>query len=60
MIEEALQYCISLTEISDNSYAVIFRLSINNLSIPANIQLRNETYQQLQSTINTAVRAHHH
>ncbi|XP_060782649.1 mucin-2 [Neoarius graeffei] len=41
--------------ISDTSYAVIFTININNISMPENPELRNDTYTQVENSINNAL-----
>ncbi|XP_035387773.1 mucin-5AC-like [Electrophorus electricus] len=40
------------TEITDTSYAVIFTFTLTNISMPDNKTLVNNTYSQVQNTIN--------
>ncbi|KAM9476999.1 uncharacterized protein Hap1MRO34_009933 [Clarias gariepinus] len=42
-------------EISNSSYAVIFTISISNISIPENPELKNDTYIQVEDIINNAL-----
>ncbi|XP_053088305.1 serine-rich adhesin for platelets-like [Pangasianodon hypophthalmus] len=44
--------------ISDTSYAVIFTINISNLSMPENPERRNNTYNQVENSINNAVSVH--
>jgi hypothetical protein len=43
------------TEISETSYAVVFTFNVTKISIPEDSQLRVNTSQQVQDTINNAV-----
>ncbi|XP_046719700.1 flocculation protein FLO11-like [Silurus meridionalis] len=42
-------------KLSDTSYVVTFTLNINNISIPENPDLRNNTYNTVQSIVNNAL-----
>ncbi|XP_053088686.1 uncharacterized protein LOC113525486 [Pangasianodon hypophthalmus] len=42
-------------KISDTSYAVIFTFNISNISMPENPELRNDTYNEVESIINKAL-----
>ncbi len=43
------------TEISESSYAVVFTFNVTIISMPENPELRGNTNQQVQNTINNAV-----
>ncbi len=43
------------TEISETSYAVVFIFNVTNISMPENPELRGNTNQKVQDTINNAV-----
>ncbi len=43
------------TEISETSYAVVFTFNVTIISMPENPELRGNTNQQVQDTINNAV-----
>ncbi|KAI5615873.1 hypothetical protein C0J50_10718 [Silurus asotus] len=45
-------------KLSETSYVVTFTLNINNISIPENPDLRNNTYNTVQSIVNNAVSEH--
>ncbi|KAI4881457.1 hypothetical protein NFI96_029102, partial [Prochilodus magdalenae] len=42
-------------KISDTSYAVIFTFNISNISIPENPAIENDTYIQVQNSVNNAL-----
>ncbi|XP_073717912.1 uncharacterized protein [Misgurnus anguillicaudatus] len=46
---------VSYEKISDTSYAVFFTFTLNNISMPEDPELRNNTYQQVQDMINNAL-----
>ncbi|XP_048052544.1 mucin-5AC isoform X6 [Megalobrama amblycephala] len=46
---------VTYQKISETSYAVVFTFNLNNISMPVNSDLRNDTYQKVQNTINNAL-----
>lgn len=46
---------VSFSGLTDNSFALILGYKINDVSFPENIELRNETEQRIQDSINTLV-----
>ncbi|KAL6486799.1 hypothetical protein MHYP_G00034250 [Metynnis hypsauchen] len=43
---------VTYQKMSDNSYTISFAFKISNVNISGNIELRNETYDAIQNTIN--------
>ncbi|KAK9981308.1 hypothetical protein ABG768_000859, partial [Culter alburnus] len=46
---------VTYQKISETSYAVVFTFNLNNISMPVNSDLRDDTYQKVQNTINNAL-----
>ncbi|XP_067260213.1 uncharacterized protein [Chanodichthys erythropterus] len=46
---------VTYQKISGTSYAVVFTFNLNNISMPVNSHLRDDTYQKVQNTINNAL-----
>ncbi|XP_050962020.1 LOW QUALITY PROTEIN: uncharacterized protein LOC127163049, partial [Labeo rohita] len=46
---------VTYEKITETSYAVVFTFNVVNISIPEDPELRDNTYQQVQDTINNAL-----
>ncbi|KAK3573743.1 hypothetical protein QTP86_032541 [Hemibagrus guttatus] len=51
---------VTYQKIDNNSYIISFAFQISNVTIYKNIQLRNQTYDLIQNTINRLVSVNHH
>ncbi|XP_046722155.1 mucin-5AC-like [Silurus meridionalis] len=49
---------VTYHRISNTSYALIFNISISNISISENREIENNTYSQVENAINNAVSVH--
>ena len=52
------KHLIYSTEKTDTSYALLFTFSLSNISMPESADFRNNTYAQVQNSINKAVSLH--
>ncbi|KAL0149385.1 hypothetical protein M9458_055310, partial [Cirrhinus mrigala] len=46
---------VTYEKITETSYAVVFTFNVVNISMPEDPKLKNDTYQQVQDTINNAL-----
>lgn len=56
---DIILFTIYLSEIDNNSYIISFVFQISNVTISKDVQLRNETYDLIQNTINSMVCVSH-
>lgn len=55
IVLDIILFIIYFSEIDNNSYIISFGFQISNVTISKDLQLRNETYDLIQNTINTLV-----